>query len=174
MLRLAGVNAAVRSRSTSCAAVSVLGKDRGHCHPPSNPRHVFNCMIYLPHYCGCNTAVNEAICDHGQSILRTTRREPRTHSFRHQGALRRFQRDPAPRSGRPAIKKARDMFQSKRIDEFGAGRAALRKVLLEVASIRCTLGIVCRRRHARRQSLLRPIENVLILAPAHDLRAKSR
>jgi hypothetical protein len=71
--------------------------------------------------------------------LEARRREPRTHSFRHQGALRRFQRDPAPWSGRPAVKKAREMVQSKRIDEFGAGRAALRKELLEVASIRCSV-----------------------------------
>jgi hypothetical protein len=62
----------------------------------------------------------------GDKSLEARRREPRTHSFRHQSALRRFQRDPAPRSGRPAIK---NMIQSKRIDEFGAGRAALRKVL---------------------------------------------
>jgi hypothetical protein len=79
----------------------------------------------------------------GDKSLEAKRREPRTHSFRHQGALRRFQRDPAPRNGRSAINKARDMFQSKRIDEFGPGRAALRRVLLEVASIRCTLGIIC-------------------------------
>jgi hypothetical protein len=63
-------------------------------------------------------------CSPRTSSATRRRREPRTHSFRHQGVLRRFQRDPTPRSGRPAIKKARDMFQSKRIDEFGAGRAA--------------------------------------------------
>ncbi len=86
----------------------------------------------------------------GDKALEARSREPRTHSFRHQGALRRFQRDPAPRSGRPAIK---NMFQSKRIDEFGAGRAALRRVLLEVASIRCTLGIICMASSARSHSV---------------------
>jgi hypothetical protein len=33
----------------------------------------------------------------------------------------------------PAIQKARGVVQTKRIDKFGAGKAALRKELLEVA-----------------------------------------
>jgi hypothetical protein len=97
------------------------------------------------------------------------RRDPRTPSYRHRSALRRFWRNPALLSGRaasnrtdgetcvkmrvvakaagvgdradrlayaqqlPAIQKARGLVQTQRVDEFGAGKAALRKELLEVA-----------------------------------------
>jgi hypothetical protein len=113
------------------------------------------------------------------------RREPRTHSYRHGGALHRFQHDPALRSGRPArnrtdgeifvkkcvssrkpqskaialigslnslrrSKRRGGMVQTKRINEFGAGRgpqASGKQILTTVARLRIEpMATVCNKK----------------------------
>src|SRR3982074_727156 len=68
-------------------------------------RYVLNCIEYLPSYWGLIGA--EEI-----RSLEARRRESRTHSHWYRGALRRFQRDPALRSGRPANSGKRPRGQS--------------------------------------------------------------